>query len=432
MELPLVFHFKRSAAEISGTLDSPSQGMLGMNFDSVEMGLDGTLRAVVDKLKAHYDGTLDSEKHEIRGTWYQGAVQVPLNMKSVARYEPPRRPQTPVAPFPYKNIEMTINSDGCVLSGTLSLPPESNKPLPCVILIHGSGPHDRDETMFEHKPFLVISDYLVRQGFAVLRYDKRGCGKSTGKYREASSKNFADDARQAVLAVKALPQIDGRKIGLLGHSEGGVVAPMVAQDCSNVSFIISLAGSVLSGEQILLSQTEALGRGQGASKEKREKMLAIARETYKIIKSQPDNKLAIDEVKAMRKANDADEYELLENKRKEADGAIEESLKMMTGPWYRFFLTFDPREAWSKVKCPVLALNGALDQQVIAKENLPEIKSALQKAGNSQCTCETIPGVNHLFQECKTGMPDEYAKIEETISPKVLQIISNWLKALLK
>ena len=426
LDLPLVFHFKHSGALYSGSLDSPAQGMKGMGFDSVSLSADGKLVAVMSKLSARYVGVLDKSKLHISGTWYQGAGQTALNLNAIEKYVGAHRPQEPKPPFPYKVQELSIPSAGNQLAATLTMPPGKG-PFPAVVLIHGSGPHDRDETLLEHKPFLLLADYLSRHGVAVLRYDKRGCAKSTGHYKESSSKDFAADALSALQFLKTRSDIDASKIGLLGHSEGGLVAPMVASETPDVHFIVSLAGTALPGDQILMAQVKGLDALHAAPEKGQDESIDIARETYAIIKAEPDNKIAIEKIMEMRKRLKAPEYALPAAAQSVALGQLEESLKLMTGAWYRYFLSFDPREAWSKVHCPVLALNGSRDLQVVATENLPEIKAALKKGGNEDYTEVVFPGLNHLFQTCKTGAPSEYAQIEETMSPVVLSTISDWI-----
>ncbi len=426
LDLPLVFHFKHSGSTYSGSLDSPAQGMKGMPFDSVSLSADGKISAIMSKLSARYVGVLDKTQTHISGTWYQGAGQTALSLNAIEKYVGALRPQEPKPPFPYKVEELSIPSAGNQLAATLTLP-QGAGPFPALVLIHGSGPHDRDETLLEHKPFLLLADYLTRHGIAVLRYDKRGCGKSTGNYKESSSKDYAADALSAVQFLKTQANIDASKIGLLGHSEGGLVAPIVASESPDVHFIVSLAGSALPGDRILMAQVKGLSALNAHEKGQHDELLEIARETYTIIKNEPDNKLAIEKIIEMRKRLKAPEYALPPAAQSVAIGQVEESLKMMTGPWYRYFLSFDPRDAWSKVHCPVLALNGSRDVQVVADENLPEIKAALKKGGNEDYTEVVFPGLNHLFQTCKTGAPSEYAQIEETMSPVVLSTIADWI-----
>jgi pimeloyl-ACP methyl ester carboxylesterase len=350
----------------------------------------------------------------------------PLSLQSTQKYQGPNRPQEPKEPFPYKAEAVKIQNADVTLDGTLTIP-EGQGPFPAVILIHGSGPNDRDETVFSHKPFLVLADYLTRKGIAVLRYDKRGTHQSTGNYKASTSVEFASDASKAFEYLKTRPDIDGKNIGLLGHSEGGVVAPMVAAQNDDVRFIVMMAGSVIPGDEILLSQVKALGKGAGESAAGIENDLAIARETYAIVKAEKDDNVAITKIKAMRKSLNAPEYKVTGKLKASDQSQLDGQLKMMVSPWYRFFISYDPRAALAKVDCPVLAINGDHDVQVDAQANLPEIKKALDAGGNKDVTEVTMPGLNHLFQTCKTGLPSEYSSIEETMSPKALQTIGDWI-----
>lgn len=424
MELPLLFHLERAKEKYSGKMDSPMQGQLGIAFDDVR--IDDLGKIEVSLGKAAYSGVFDPVKKVIVGTWRQAGASYPLDLSRVDKFQGPRRPQTPTAPFPYRTEAVTFNNASVSLSGTLTLP-EGSGLFPALILIHGSGPLDRDETMFLHKPFLVLADYLTRRGIAVLRYDKRGFAKSTGDYKAATTEDFASDVEQAVGYLKTRSEIDQHKIGLLGHSEGGVIAPLVASHCKDVSFIVMMAASVLPGDQILMSQVRALGLAQGEKLDDLDRTLAIAKESYAIIKSEPDNNKAIEKIKAMRKRMQAPEYSAAKDQKSAMEGHVETSLIQMTGPWYRFFLSYDPRSALAKVQCPVLALNGDKDTQVIAQDNLDAIKTAVEKGGNKSAQEILLPGLNHLFQTSKSGLPSEYSSIDETISPNVLQIIADWI-----
>ncbi len=376
-------------------------------------------------------GTLEAGKKEIVGTWTQSGASLPLNLTPINGYKGPNRPQEPKPPFPYKCEDVAIADGDVCLAGTLTVP-LGKGPFPAIILIHGSGPNDRNETIFSHKPFLLLADYLTRRGIAVLRYDKRGVGKSTGDAKSATSKDFAADAQKVLESLKTRPEIDGAKIGLLGHSEGGVVAPMVATQCDDVHFIVMMAGSVLPGDEILMYQVQGLSEGHGEKQQENDRSVAIAKETYAIVKSESDDDKAIAQIKAMRKRLGAPEYNSAAKRDAADQGRVEAELKKIVSPWFRFFLSYDPRIILEKVRCPVLAINGDRDCQVNAKTNLAAIKTALEKGGNKDVTEVVMPGLNHLFQTCKTGLPDEYAQIEETISPKALQTIGDWIDSKVK
>lgn len=416
LNMPLVFRFTQKDGNYSGELESPSQSKERMAFDSVVIEKDGTIRAKLAKLLAEFTGHLDMNGTVLKGSWAQNGSSLPVSFKSVSEYVPLKHSQEPVAPFPYLTEELTFKSGDHQMAGTLTLPKASTKPA-AVILIHGSGPHDRDENIFGHKPFLLIADQLSRNGIAVLRYDKRGCKKSTGDYAKSTSADFADDAVAAIDYLRSRSDIDGTRIGLIGHSEGGVVAPMVAnRKPDEVKFVVLLAGTAFDGEHILIEQVKKLQSGSPAEAEKAN---LIARRTYEIIKKEPNNELAIEKIIAMRKESGMDDSK--------HPAELKRDLAGLTGPWYRFFISFDPAVELSKLKCPVLALNGEKDIQVLPDENLARIQECLKKAGNESVRIEKIPNTNHLFQTCKTGMPSEYSNIDETMSPAVLTLVTEWI-----
>jgi hypothetical protein len=431
MSLPLVFHLKQADSKYAGTFDSPMQGSSGTQFDSVVVDSSGKVAAHFAKTSIIYSGTLAADKESIVGTFTQGGVPFALTLQRVDTYHGPNRPQEPKPPFPYKSEDIKFENGSVTINGTLTVP-EGSGPFPAVVLVHGSGPHDRDETIFLHKPFLVLADCLTRHGIAVLRYDKRGCGKSTGDYNAATIRDFASDAAKAVAFLQTRPDISAKKIGLIGHSEGGVVAPMVAVENPQVDFIVMMAGSVFPGDIILLGQVKALAESQKAAKETIDKDLEVSRQTYAIIKKEKDDDKAIAEIKALHVRLDASESAWTGSEKEAFAKKQDAQLRFMVGPWYRFFLSYDPRPTLEKVRCPVLALNGDKDTQVIAKDNLDAIKTCLAKGGNINLTIVELPGLNHLFQTCQSGYVGEYASIEETMSPKVLQTIVEWIDARVK
>ncbi len=429
MSLPIVFHFQQAESAYKGSMESPAQSSKLIEFDEVVLSKEGQVTAKIAKLTAEFKGKLNKETGKLEGTWTQGGATLPLQLTRGA-YAAPLRPQEPKPPFPYKSQNITFKNGDVTLAGTLTTPEKASsaKGFPCVILLHGSGPHDRDETIFNHKPFLVIADYLTRNGIAVLRYDKRGCAKSTGVYKSSTSADFASDGIAAINYLKTCPEIDPHKIGLIGHSEGGVLAPMMgAKAPEDVRFMVLLAASALNGEKILLSQIRDLGRGV-STPESTKKELELFSKTYAIVKGQPDNEKAIKEILQMRKDLGIDKDIADEADRIERDNNVKLSIEILTGPWYRFFLTYEPEADLRMVKCPVLAINGDKDVQVAADENLPVIKAALESAGNKNIRIEKLANINHLMQSSKTGQPNEYSTIEETISPTVLQLLTSWIK----
>jgi uncharacterized protein len=428
LSLRLVLHVQKAEdGGLLGKLDSPDQGAKGMHVNSVTLD-DTKLRFELKALSATYEGKLSADKNEAVGTFTQGGVKLPLSLKKTDKLIALLRPQTPKPPFPYKVEELKYKNEpaGINLAGTLTLP-EGRGPYPAVILISGSGAQDRDETIFEHRPFHVLADTLTRRGIAVLRVDDRGVGGSGGSVSKSTSDDFAGDVLAGIAVLKARPDIDGRKIGLMGHSEGGIIAPMVAARSSDVAFIVLLAGTGLPGDEILMMQGRLIAKVMGASEKDLDKQKELQKRLFGIMKTETDPKKA-------RAAMHEEFKKLLSEaspEERKAAGDVESfaenEIKKLESPWFRFFLSFDPRPTLEKVHCPVLALNGEKDLQVPPKEDLAEIAKALKKGGNTQVTTKELPGLNHLFQTCKTGAVSEYAAIEETIAPAALKVIGDWV-----
>lgn len=327
----------------------------------------------------------------------------------------PRRPQEPRKPYPYREEDVSYKNQaqGNTLAATLTIP-AGKGPFPAVVLITGSGPQDRDESLMGHKPFLVLSDYLTRKGIVVLRADDRGVGKSTGEFSGATTADFATDTEAGIAYLKTRPEVNPKLIGLVGHSEGGVIAPMIAARRSAVAFIVMLAGPGVPGDEIIVKQAELLAQSVGKSRQEAAKAAEKQRKILNIVKEDVDP--------------DSLDKQLHEELSGELSGAqISAILRQMNIRWLRYFLTYDPALALGKVTCPVLALNGSKDLQVPPDQNLPPIRKALAVGGNKNFEVDELPGLNHLFQTAKTGAPAEYSEIEETISPMVLEKIAAWI-----
>lgn len=340
-----------------------------------------------------------------------------------------KRPQEPATPYPYYTEEVLFNNDhaNVTLAGTLTLPSKRGN-YPAVILISGSGPQNRDGEWMEHKPFLVIADHLTRQGIAVLRYDDRGFGKSTGNFHSGTSLDFSTDVESAIHFLKTRKEIDVKKIGLIGHSDGAMIAPMVAAKMSDVSFIVMLAGPGIPISELMVKRQVLMERRQGKSeseiqqsKEYIEALLTI------IITSESEENLnsALNQF-ANDTKNQIPDDQIPPGMTK--DEFISRQVAMLSSPWFKYVFTYDPGPVMEKVKCPVLALNGDKDVQVPSAENLQAIKKALFAGENDDVTVKELKDLNHMFQECNTGMLDEYAKIEQTFSPIALTEISGWIK----
>lgn len=414
---------------LNGTMDSVDQLAKDIPIEEIHFE-NNMLHLEFPSIKAVYDGKLSEDGTHIDGKWIQSGYEAYVifnKIESESDIPEVKRPQTPKKPYPYKEEEVFFENKkaGIVISGTLTLPSSSGGPFPAVILIAGSGPNDRDETVFGHKPFLVLADYLTRHGIAVLRYDKRGIGKSKGNYAAATTVDFSDDTLAGVNYLLSRKDIDHKNIGLIGHSEGGLIAPIAASKSKDIAFIVLMAAPGLKGEDILYFQGSLIIKADGGTDEEVSRNLALQKEIFSIIKSGKDPqaskeklyKIIEEQITIREKITDKDKLKKI----------VKEKVKMLFSPWLKFFLEYDPSTALKKVACPVLVLNGDKDLQVPVEENLKIIEEAFKASGNKDYTIKKLPGLNHLFQTCKTGSPSEYVKIEETISPSVIDIIKNWI-----
>jgi pimeloyl-ACP methyl ester carboxylesterase len=420
---------KTDEGAYSATMDSIDQGVSDIPLTSLE--LEGkTVRFTHTQLTVEYEGILSDDGNAISGKFSQGGRSFPLDLTRTEKAPEVNRPQEPKKPYPYLEEEAVYENKeaGIKLAGTLTLP-KGPGPFPAVILISGSGAQDRNETVFQHKPFLVLSDYLTRRDLAVLRVDDRGVGGSTGSVSDSTSLDFAQDVQTGVNFLKRHKKIDPQRIGLIGHSEGGIIAPIAAAQSQDIAFIVLMAGTGLTGEEILYLQGALISRAEGIGEEDIQKSTQEQRRIFAVVKREKDTDGL---KKALRQLYEEDIAKLNEEERKEAELTEEQwqaEIKRITSKWFRFFLTYDPKTALRKVTCPVLALNGELDLQVPPKENLAAIEMALIEAGNKDFTLKELPKLNHLFQTAKTGAVSEYARIEETISPAALEIIGDWIAA---
>ena len=429
IQLRIVFHISKDTVLYNATLDSPDQGAFDLPVDSVFFN-DENLKMVMTKLGAQYTGNYNSEQDEITGNFMQMGQSFELNLKrTTINEEKKKRYQEPEEPYPYvsENITFENKTANISLAGTLTLPKKDGK-FPAVILISGSGAQNRDEELLGHKPFLIISDYLTKQGIAVLRYDDRGTAKSEGNFSTATSQDFASDAEAAYNYLISRKEINKQNIGLIGHSEGGLIAPMIAAKNKNVAFIVLLAGPGISGEKILLMQSQLIGKANGATEKELKASNKLNKKIYNLLKNEKDtsilkqkvNHLLSDEFKKQNATSEMSENQLT--------ALVKRQITTLTSAWFRYFLTYEPATNLTKTTCPVLALFGSKDLQVPPEANEKAIKKALEKADNNDFKTLTIPNLNHLFQECKTGSPTEYAKIEQTFSPIALKEISVWIK----
>ncbi|WP_345951568.1 alpha/beta fold hydrolase [Mucilaginibacter sp. PAMB04274] len=431
--LHVVFHITQNGGGFSTTMDSPDQGASGIATDKTSL-IDNQLTIEALKFAMSYTGRFKADSNKITGTFTQGASSFPLELTTSKPVDnkaaPAKRPQDPES-FPYRQEEVTFKNQkaGNVLAGTLTLPPGA-KPKKVVILISGSGPQDRNEEVaqFNHRPFLVWSDWLTRKGIAVLRYDDRGIGKSTGRFNLATSADFADDVEAAIAYLQSRPDLKGTAIGLMGHSEGGMIAPMIAARNPVVRFVVLLAAPGVPITELMVQQSKDQMRLSGAPENVIKQSISSNTKLFAAMnryKELPDA--------AFKVKMDTVIYQQLRATPKDALGgqSIEEIAKRTAGqlyaPWFRYFISYRPASNLEKLRCPVLALNGTLDMQVQSAANLAGIKAALTKGGNKHFEIVPLPGLNHLLQQATTGAGSEYAQIDETVNLSALTKASDWI-----
>jgi uncharacterized protein len=407
--------------ELIAALDSLDQFVSGLPATKVSQK-DSAFHFEIPALSSTYDGTLDATKSTVAGEWSQSEIKEKLEFKRSDQPLELRRPQNPSKPYPYREEEVTFSNAkaGVDLAGTLALP-NGNGPFAAAILIAGSGPQDRDGAIANHKPFLVLSDYLTRTGIAVLRYDKRGVGQSTGSLEMATTLDLASDTECAIAYLKSRKDIDAARIGLIGHSEGAMIAPSIAASSHDTPWVVLLAAPATKGEDTLLNQSELIARTGGLSDAQVLTSLNFDKEAYDLLQKEQDSSVVTAKLRGLVKESGLDTTMPPE--------ALEAQLHMMTSPWFRFFLSYDPLPDLKKTKCPVLALYGEKDLQVPPKINLPMVQKAFADGGESHADVRQLPGLNHLFQHAYNGSPTEYAAIDETFSPQALQIIGDWVQA---
>ncbi|HEX9929922.1 MAG TPA: alpha/beta hydrolase [Pyrinomonadaceae bacterium] len=428
MKLRLVLKVSKNAdGTFSAKFDSPDQGANNLPLDSISQQ-EKTIRFVGKNYGLSYEGTLGEAGDEINGTFKQAAATMPLVFKRVTETVKLGRPQDPQKPYPYDEEEVSYENktDKIKIAGTLTLP-HSAKPSPAVILITGSGAQDRNETVFGHRPFLVLADYLTRRGIAVLRADDRGIGGTDAGAPTATSQNYAGDVLAGIEFLKTRKEINGKQIGLIGHSEGGMIAPIVAARSKDAAFLVLMAGMGQIGEDAIYSQTELLQKAEGVSPEITKQTNATLKNIFAILKTEKDNKIAQQKIRETLEKQKSE----LNDEQKLHFAPVETTLKaqipMYLSQWFRYLINFNPRPTLEKVKVPVLALNGENDLQVAPKENLSLIEAGLKAGGNKDVTIVSLPKLNHLFQTSQKGTLSEYGSIEETIAPVALETISNWI-----
>lgn len=439
-----------------GTISIPDQGVKDLPLSDVSTS-DKEIRFTLipggtkdERAHAKWALTPDANGNTASGVLRQMGGEFKTTVRRLADGEKPKgnqKPQDPKEPFPYQSIDVTIDvvkhvdaggkvTGGVSLAGTLSIP-TGKGPHPAVVLVSGSGPQNRDEELLGHRPFAVLADHLTRHGIAVLRYDDRGVGKSTGSFASATTEDFADDAAAALAFLRTSAQVDVARCGIIGHSEGGLIGPMLAARFASTpekgpNFLVLLAGPGMDSTSLLVLQSKLIAVAAGVSEPDADRNAKAAGEVFAMIRAN----VSKDEFKAkaseMITAEAAIDPELRgkagDELKKLVDVRVEQQWAQLSSPWFRWFLAADPAGYLAKIKVPVLAINGGKDLQVPPKENLAIIERTLKDNGNTQFTIMELPGLNHLFQTCTTGSPSEYASIQETFAPAALGVISDWIR----
>lgn len=418
-ELEMIFKITQNEGKYEAKMDVPKQGATDLPVGDVVVAGDSVLIAV-PVIMGNYSGNF-STPDSVTGKWKQSGMTFDVNLVRVDEVAPLLRPQTPEPPFPYlsEDVEYTNPESGLKLAGTITLPKDA-KACPAVVMITGSGAQDRDETIFGHKPFAVIADYLTRNGIAVLRVDDRGIGGSEGSVSESTSLDFAGDVLAGVDFLKNRDEIDPAKIGLIGHSEGGLIAPIAATQSEDIAFIVMMAGPGTVGEQILYEQGALIAKAAGLPDFSIEQQKLTQEKIFDVLKNESDTTKAKEQ---LRETLSRGMYNGMNNDMKKA---VDAEIANVNSTWFRFFLTYDPKPILAKVKCPVLALNGSKDLQVPVS-NLAAIITAVNSGANMNVDTVRFAHHNHLFQNCETGSTAEYAQIEETIDPEVLKTMKDWI-----
>ncbi len=418
-ELRIVFHVEQGEDGLTATMDSPDQGTTGIPVSEVTVVGD-SVRFSVARIGGTYEGVLVDGGTKIDGTWTQGGQSFPLSLTPADEGEtaPPPRPQHSEPPYPYvaDSVAFRNESAGITLAGTL-MRPDGDGPHPAVVLISGSGPQDRDSEVASHKLFHVLADHLTREGLAVLRYDERGVGGSGGTFDGATSEDFAGDVAAAVRFVRDRPSVDPDAIGLIGMSEGGLVAPMVHTEFEAVDFLVLMAGPSVPGHEILVEQAVHIADAQGVSGSMIDSVRSSQRRLLEAVRTAPDSAGIAEQVRAVL------------HKQGAADEQIRSQLEQVTSPWFQFFVQHDPVPTLRRVDVPVLALYGSKDLQVPPEQNVGPMRSALTESPSDDVTVRVLDRHNHLFQLAETGLPSEYAQIDTTMAPTALETVSAWIRA---
>lgn len=423
--LRLLLHVQLQEGQLNASADSPDQNVTGLAVDAI--GIEaGVVTFTMQALGVEFTGHLSEDEQTIQGDFKQQGLVFKLVLTlGASPKQVYQRPQEPQGPFVYhvEDVVVENRSAGVQLAGTLTRPADPKQVKAAAVMITGSGPQDRDETVFKHKPFWVIADHLAGQGYAVLRLDDRGVGASTGDFKQATSADFVTDIAAAVDYLQAREDIPADKVGLIGHSEGGMIAPMLAAERPDLGFLILLAGPGIPITELLAEQkyliAKTMGQDEDALQQQRVEDLAFHQQ---LVQWASGDDYAEQVTQYLQQALSEDGVSAAQ-----LQLAVENHLKMVNTPWFRYFIAFDPAPYLAQVKTPLLALNGSLDVQVAAESNLAGIERTLQAAQHPDFTTLALPRLNHLFQTSNTGATSEYVQIEETFAPVALQAMVNWL-----
>lgn len=414
--------FWSNDGSFTGTLDSPEQDLINIPVDEIIIQ-DDSIKLNIGAIRRKYHAVIDRRSNVMDGIYIRDrGINFPLVLKKTDTATILLRPQMPQRPYPYTEEEIFFinENDGTRLAGTLTIPTVKS-PFNAVILLSGSGAQDRDESFFGHKPFLVIADYLTRNGILVLRYDDRGVGGSSGDHLQSTTEINSEDVISAVRFLKSRKDIDTNTIGLIGHSEGSIVAAIAAFKNPHIAYTILLGAPGLSIEENLYLQNAIIRRAEGISEDMIEQYNLIQRKVFSIIKEELNDSAATEKLRAAYTFN---RYQSISGDIKKS---IDERINDLLTPYFRDIIKCNPAGILKKVQCPVLAISGAKDLQAPSKQNLPEIEKALKSGNNKNYKCIELQGINHMMQTCRKGTISEYSQIEETISPLVLNAIYDWI-----
>lgn len=415
-------------SSVNVKISSPKQNQFSIDVDSLSYDKN-KIFFTLPKYHIKYNGEYLIDSNKITGKWNQDNFTTPLVFYRPDEIGRTDRPQFPFKPYPYKSDSVFISSvDNIKLAGTLTYPDNNDRQYPAIILINGLGPHDRDESMYGHKPFLVIADYLTKKGFAVIRVDDRGIAGSTGNFSTATTKDFSDDIFSVLKFLKKNPIIDTTNIGLFGFNEGGLIAAMVASNYPDIKYLVLLSTPGVNGKKILLTQTEILQKNAGVQESEINRDLEINKKMLSVVEKYNDTTAIRQKLTQLYKnfRKTLPKEDLLRTKY--SVKTFKNQLKVMTAPWFKYYLTLKPDKYFGQIKCPTLLLYGEKDLQVDPTINLEAIENAIIQGGNNNVEGKIIPNLNHLFQKCETGLPNEYLKIKETFSNDALDIIAEWIK----